>query len=223
MVHMPEMEKWGSYGSRVVQGPIVRLGLNLGAPGDRQDADGILWLDYPSVGGPSPDVPVLTEPEGITWFRHHSSRIEGDGPVWVAASGCQGLRSLKVAVNVRGIEKRVTYQQGSRTLEKTFIESAFETQPSLTRSFTVKLYFAEPEDIEAGQRVFDVVLQGKLVLSDLDVAKEAGGPNRLVDKTFPGILASNDLTIQLSPKTGHTLLCGVEIVEARERSAQPAR
>ena len=35
---------------------IVRLGLNLGAPGDRQDAEGTLWLDYPSVGGPSPDV-----------------------------------------------------------------------------------------------------------------------------------------------------------------------
>jgi len=223
MVHMPEMEKWGSYGNRVAQGPIVRLGLNLGAPGDRQDADGILWLDYPSVGGPSPDVPVLTEPEGITWFRHHSSRIEGDGPVWVAASGCQGLRSLKVAVNVRGVEKKVTYQQGSRTLEKTIIEPAFETQPSQTRSFTVRLYFAEPEDLKAGQRVFDVILQGKTVLSDLDVAKEAGGPNRLVDKTFRGILASNDLTIQLSPKTGQTLLCGVEIMEARERSKQPPR
>jgi len=215
MVHMPEMEKWGSYGNRVAQGPIVRLGLNFGAPGDRQDATGTLWLDYPSVGGPSPDVPVLTEPDEVALFRYHSSRIEGDGPAWVAASGCQGLRSLRVAVNVKGIPKTVTYQRGSQTLEKTIIEPAFETQPTQLRPFTVKLYFAEPEDLKPGQRVFDVVVQGKTVLSNFDVVEAAGGPNRIVAKTFRGILASNDLTIQLTAKTGQPVLCGVEIVEAR--------
>jgi outer membrane protein assembly factor BamB len=223
MVHMPEMEKWGSFGRRVALGPIVRLGLNLGAPGDRQDAHGTLWLDYPSVGGPSPDVPVLAEPHGVTWFRRHSSRVEGDGPAWVAASGCQGLLSLKVAVNVKGVEKKVTYQQGNRTLEKTIIEPVFETGPAPVRSFTVMLCFAEPDDLEPGDRVFDVALQGKTVLSDLDVVKEAGGPNRVLSKTFRGVSAGDDLTIQLSPKTGRTLLCGVEIVEARFGSGQPLR
>ena len=118
----------------------------------------------------------------------------------MAASGCQGLRSLKVAVYVKGVEKKVTYQQGSRTLEKTIIEPTFENELRQTRSFTVRLYFAEPEDVQPGQRVFDVLLQGKTVLRDLDVVKEAGGPNRVLAKTFQGILAGNDLTIQLSPK-----------------------
>ncbi|MHC4402969.1 MAG: outer membrane protein assembly factor BamB family protein [Planctomycetota bacterium] len=221
MVHMPEMEKWGSYGNRAVQGPIVRLGLNLGAPGDRQDAHGTLWLDYPSVGGPSPDVPVLIEAHEPAWFRYHSSRVAGDGPAWVAASGCEGLRWLKVAINVKGVEKTVTYQRGSQTLEKEVIEPAFQTQPTEARPFTVRLYFAEPEDLKPGQRVFDVAVQGKTVLSKLDVVSEAGGPNRVLGKTCRGVLAGNDLTIELTPKTGRTLLCGVEIVEARVRSGQP--
>ena len=33
---------------------IQRIGLNLGAPGDRMTEAGTLWLDYPVVGGPSP-------------------------------------------------------------------------------------------------------------------------------------------------------------------------
>ena len=43
------------------------------------------------------------------------------------------------------------------------------------RSFTVRLYFAEPEDLRPGQRVFSVKVQGKVVIKDLDVAQEAGG------------------------------------------------
>ena len=32
--------------------------MNFGAPGDRRSPDGTLWLEYPSVGGKSPDVPI---------------------------------------------------------------------------------------------------------------------------------------------------------------------
>ena len=39
----------------------------------------------------------------------------------------------------------------------------------------VRLYFPEPEDLKPGQRAFDVALQDKAVLSDLDVVKEADG------------------------------------------------
>ena len=36
-------------------------GINFGAPGDRKTDDGTLWLDWPSVGGPSPEISVRTE------------------------------------------------------------------------------------------------------------------------------------------------------------------
>ena len=44
----------------------------------------------------------------------------------------------------------------------------------------MKLYFAEPDRLEVGKRVFDVSLQGKEVLTNFDIAKEAGGASRSV-------------------------------------------
>jgi len=38
--------------------PIRAVGINLGAPGDRRADNGTLWLEYPRVGGPSPEIPV---------------------------------------------------------------------------------------------------------------------------------------------------------------------
>ena len=41
--------------------------------------------------------------------------------------------------------------------------------------YRVKLHFMEPRDFGSGKRVFDVSLQGETVLSELDVARAAGG------------------------------------------------
>ena len=56
MIHMPEAEMWTSFGTKEIKGPIQRVGILLGAPGDRKAEDGTLWLEAPSVGGVSPAV-----------------------------------------------------------------------------------------------------------------------------------------------------------------------
>ncbi|MEZ6045603.1 MAG: PQQ-binding-like beta-propeller repeat protein [Planctomycetaceae bacterium] len=54
MVHMPDLEIW-TQNDMAYEGDLVRsVGINFGAPGDRRDAEGTLWLDYPEIGGPSP-------------------------------------------------------------------------------------------------------------------------------------------------------------------------
>src|SRR5213080_2766844 len=65
LVPMPESEMWTFQGSRSVTGPVRHVGINLGAPGDRKAADGTLWLEYPSVGGPSPSVGVRHTPGNV--------------------------------------------------------------------------------------------------------------------------------------------------------------
>jgi len=80
-----------------------------------------------------------------------------------------------------------------------------------TRPHTVRLYFAEMEGKAAGQRVFDVALQGKNVLSGLDVAKEAGGPRRELVREFSGVGIADRLTIGFTARTGAPVLSGVEI------------
>jgi hypothetical protein len=87
------------------------------------------------------------------------------------------------------------------------------------RSFTVRLHFAEVGDLSPGQRVFDVAIQGKTVLENLDVVDQAGGKNRALVKEFQGVVASDQIVIELTPggqpKGGSPppLICGVEVVQ----------
>jgi hypothetical protein len=89
-------------------------------------------------------------------------------------------------------------------------------------TYTVRLHFAELAEIKPGERVFGVKLQGKTVLEALDVAKEAGGQDRAVVKTFPGVAAGKVMDIEFCPKAEalneNTLpiLNGIELI-AEER------
>jgi len=198
--------------ARQLQPParIRRLGINLGAPGDRMAPGGTLWLDCPAVGGPSPDVYVVLNPgrpvrakrgeisrfgrtktefAGRT-FRFHSSRIAKAHLKWVAASGLIGLTDMTI----------------------TLAEMAEDEA-----SYTVRLHFAEPEDLQPGERVFDVSLQGRTVLSDFDVVKTAGGPRREVVREFKAVTVEGDLHIALTPKSGQAVLCGVEVIQEEQK------
>ena len=85
------------------------------------------------------------------------------------------------------------------------------------RSLTVRLHFAELESVTPGTRVFDILLQGKVVLKDFDIVKEAGGPRRAVVKEFRGIDASEALAVMLTPEADEVtdmtvpILSGVEV------------
>ncbi|MBM4069779.1 MAG: hypothetical protein FJ271_12630 [Planctomycetes bacterium] len=191
LVHMPEAELWTYFGTKSIKGPIRRLGINLGAPGDRRADNGTLWIEYPSTGGYSPTVPIKTIPEQPEWFRQHSSRVHGKQS-WVASSGARGLSSISIGLN--DLKDDV-------------------------RKFTVRLHFVEPDNLQPGERLIDLQVQDQKVV-DLDIVKEAGGPNRALVKEFAGIAVEGNLVIRLSPTSttpdAATILCGVEII-AEER------
>jgi outer membrane protein assembly factor BamB len=193
LIHMPEAEIWTSFGTLKLNGVVQRVGISLGAPGDRRADNGTLWLEYPSVGGKSPEVHVKVAGSKLEWFRHHSSKIEG--PMnWVAASGVKGLSEVSLKLS-------------NGTLE--------------ARNYTVRLYFAEPDDLEAGKRVFNVAIQGHEALKDFDIVKESGGRNRTLVREFTGISATDQLSVTFRAATKDAappLLCGIEIV-----AEEPAR
>ncbi|MEZ6117905.1 MAG: hypothetical protein R3C28_15220 [Pirellulaceae bacterium] len=64
---------------------IRRLGINFGAPGDRTDSTGTLWLDYPPIGGESAQVEIDFSNEP-TYQHQHTLKFSGDALPWVAAS-----------------------------------------------------------------------------------------------------------------------------------------
>ena len=182
LISMPQtFEQWTAWGSGTAK-PLVRIGINLGAPGDRMTHGGTLFLDHPSVGGPSPTVKVTTQPASPDYFYHHSLFIQaGKGWPWVCASGAQGIESLRLTELKSG-------------------------------TFTVRLYFVEPQHTAAGARVFDVALQGEPVLTDFDIFVAARGRMKCLVKEFTGIQLDGDCTLTFTAHKSESLLSGIELV-----------
>jgi hypothetical protein len=130
---------------------------------------------------------VSIEPKTAVPFYHHSLFVEG-GSGWPW-------------VAASGI-------QGARTIQIKGLK---------LKTATVRLYFAEPDHQEPKQRQFDVVLNGDPVAKTLDVVQLAGGRLRGLMQTYPNIKIGEELSIDLHPRQGETILSGVEIVPTGDR------
>jgi hypothetical protein len=120
-------------------------------------------------------------------FRHNSDHyaIDGTPERWLYTSGLQGQLAFTI-----------------------------EISDDQEREYTVRLHFAEVEDLRPGSRVFDVKLQGRTVISRLDIAKEAGAANRALVKEIRGVAATGTMVIELGAVAGSApLLCALEVVE----------
>ncbi len=82
------------------------------------------------------------------------------------------------------------------------------------KNYSVLLYFTEPDSLKPGERVFDIALQDKTVLKNVDLAKTAGQNHGLI-KRFAGVRIADALKITLkkSPSaTRQPILSGVELI-----------
>jgi hypothetical protein len=187
-------ERWGLYNARQPEpGTIRHVGLNFGAPGDRRDSGGVLWLAFPRPYsrheshvygkllrlGKSIALSGAAEP-----YRHNADRIAKGGTdvPWIAASGICGQARLALDVSQMPPDSR----------------------------YRLRLIFAEPQDVEPGERVFSVLVDGEEILKDFDVFQEAGNKHVAVTRELT-VTARGKLEIGLIPKTGEPLISGIEI------------
>lgn len=77
--------------------------------------------------------------------------------------------------------------------------------------YTVRLKFAEIENLLPGERVFHIQIQGSTVLEGFDIRRAAGAPFRAVDLVFPAVVTSGELSINLAAVTGKPCLAGLQI------------
>ena len=183
MVHVPKDANFWTY-SRFDEeiDEVQRVGINFGAPGDRRDESGTMWLDYPNVGGPSPKLEIVVETsEDPKYFRLHPSQLRGDGPNWVAASGVEGVRSVKIPVASGEAKERV---------------------------FDVRLFFAEPVNELAAKREFTVKVQGQSSTVEGLAARRGKAALFSGIKAANEILIEFDRAAENAP----TLISGIEVV-----------
>jgi hypothetical protein len=179
---MPEtFEQWATWGpvpAASLNGKIERLGINFGAPGDRKTRDGTLWLDYPNVGGPSPEIQVRTEPEKPEFYYQHSLWMKGgEGWPWVAASGVKALRSTNMSGLKPGTYSvRLTFASPDDT--RHVFDIAIQDQPVLTKLALPAKMIATTQSIPNIQ-VTDGTLtvkltpiEGETLLSGIEIIRE---------------------------------------------------
>ena len=178
----------------VTHGPMTparHFTVNFGAPGDMKDDEGTLWFGYPR---PRTSYGVkfnLNEEimEGMGYFSQdfRGMSAEGSDRPWLFASGCLGLLRCEVPL----------------------INTMWEDNPGV---YTVRLGFMAPPGDRVGERVFDVKLQGKVVMRNFDILKVARRPNRAVIRDFDGISVQDKLTIEFVPKALNPTMTQVPMV-----------
>jgi len=190
-----ENRQWAYFSQPGPMTPVKRLALNLGAPGDRKDASGGLWLGYPRPSGSL----VLPLQIGVSlfpgggYFNHDAARrkiADADKP-WAFSSGVRGLRQCTIPL-------------------------AAPTDG--TSRYTVRLAFAELDHEAAGKRVFDIKIQGRAAAEKVDVFQQADGRDKPLIKEFTGIDADAELSIEFVPAAANPapdqlpVLQGIEVV-----------
>lgn len=161
---------------------IQRIGINLGAPGARMTPAGTLWLEYPQVGGPAPQPAWKTVPAELKTYYRHALWNNG-GTGWPWVVGSGGI----------GIQEFLLEQ----------------VQPG---EYVLRLHFAEPEDLQPGERVFDVECNGQPLLENFDPVAEAGGPRRALVKEFTGLKLTEQLHLRFTSRSGEPVLGGIELI-----------
>lgn len=138
--------------------------------------------------------------EHYGFYNTHSSNIRGDALPWVAASGCRGIKRLTLNPKLNPFKKDPT-------------------------AFTVRLYFCEPDNQDAGKRVFDVKIQDNVVLGSFDIAAATGGRDVGTTIEFTDIPVRSNLVVEFesaSPDDANAttvpVLSGIEVL--RQESSQ---
>jgi beta-galactosidase len=81
------------------------------------------------------------------------------------------------------------------------------------KEYTLTLHFTELDDVEPGERVFDVRAQGRILFEGIDIVKEAGGALRPLVKQRSGISGTEYLDLEFVPHKGSLppVLSGLEL------------
>ena len=123
-----------------------------------------------------------------------------------------------IAFVIRGEGKRVAHAfKGSKTTSpRLFVKTKSESEDvAIAKAgtpHTVRLVFAEPNELKAGERVFDILINGKLVEEKFDIVRESGQPRTTVIREFRSVLLGDELELRLPTHAGTSVLSGVEVI-----------
>ena len=120
-----------------------------------------------------------------------------------------------------GIIGRMETVKGSQDPElyRTYRRGDIEVSlPIANGSYDVTFHFAEPDQVEGGERVFDAFAEGQRVIDDLDVMLFRDGKvESALTVTTPGVVvADGELNIDFEASVGEPVLSALVVVPRQE-------
>jgi outer membrane protein assembly factor BamB len=233
LIHMPDIDVWTVHPTAKSTKPfsaIESLAVNFGAPGDRRDRDGTLWIEYPSLAADAHPIEISMNADAKP-FQHHSSRLNGIDRSWLYSSGIENVRELRIKLmtiappetsdeSVKkdddddGAKKdkpksadatKVSEKSGDSSSgnEKSSATISEQTMPS---RYDVELFFMLPaHGMGADSVEFDFVYPGKretVLLNDRE---------RIVRRRFTTEPIASHLEILFESKKGIPVLNGIRV------------
>ena len=182
------------------QTPVRSMALNLGAPGDRKDADGKMWLSYPrhkAYQETSLDIKLDLKPKFKTGGQFTSvsetlQPIDGTESPWLYTSWAEDVEQLTLPL------------------------LGPKDDPA---TYTVRLHFARVGNDDREPIVFDVQLQGKPALENLTLPSiptsqsgEAAGHATAIIRVVENVRVTDNLAVNFVAKQGKARLSAIEVV-----------
>ena len=188
LVHMPEIDLWSvddfAVGSSVAS-PIRHLGINFGAPGDRRDDKGNLWIEYPAIAGDSINIDVKWNHD-VKIFRRHTSQASRTDYPWIFASGLEGVEELSLKLDQLG---NINPDRANRYQLVVYVVNQLEGQSG---------------EVEMSLRGEKKRIKLKDIATDFDV-----NSGRL---KFDGVTLGDDLMITIRTLSGKPIVCAIELI-----------
>lgn len=145
-------------------------------------------------------------PTGTSLLRINSGGsafTDSNGDSWAADAGFTGGGTYTTGYNVSGTSDQALY----RTERTGNFSYAFNVDNG---DYTVTLKFAEIYWATAGRRIFDVSINGQLVLDNFDIVAHTD-PFSAYDQSFPVTVSGGSILITFSTVLDNAKVSGIEI------------
>jgi Malectin domain len=185
--------------------------------------DGKIHLKFQGISGPGllNAAEVLSSAPGVTRpvriVASDTSVVDADGQIWTAEQYCVGGRLVKRTDTLVDSPMRDLYRAeryGNFAYHIPLAPGKYRVRLFFAETyFGTKLPFAPTEPV--GARVFNVFANGIALLRDFDIAKEAHGSKRGIEKAFENLEpnAQGKIVLEFVPVRNYAEVNAIEVTQ----------